>query len=59
MKVGIIGYGVVGKAIEKTLSKKYKIIKRKKKNSSPSIIFFNFFIVAVDREARGEASGYY
>jgi len=27
MKVGIIGYGVVGKAIEKTLSKKYKIVK--------------------------------
>jgi len=27
MKIGIVGYGVVGKAIEKTLSKMYKIIK--------------------------------
>ena len=27
MKIGIIGYGVVGKAVAHTLSKKYKIVK--------------------------------
>ena len=27
MKIGIIGYGVVGKAVVHTISKKYKIVK--------------------------------
>ena len=50
MKVGIIGYGVVGKAIEKTLSKKYKIIKYDKYqdlDSFESLLLCDFIFIMV------------
>ena len=34
MKIGIIGYGVVGKAIEATVSKRYSVVKYDKFVSS-------------------------
>ena len=49
-KVGIIGFGVVGKAASKTLSKKYKIIKYDKYqdlDSFESLLLCDFIFIMV------------
>ena len=50
MKIGIIGYGVVGKAIEATVSKRYSVIKYDKFTDSDSfeaIIPCDFVFISV------------
>ena len=41
MLIGIIGYGVVGKALENTLSRKFNIVKELKLRGVPTTVFIN------------------